>query len=222
MDTSTNVTHIAIRIDIQNSDQIKLFKDYLLQNNYTNILIGPVEYKSNKQPHFHAVFDIPIQDVSERWLNTKLRNPLKDLGIIYPRQFSVKVVEITERYPTLEQAYLYYISYCRKGLPHYYTTMSTELLNKIPEWIPIKDLKTKKQLTIKEQIKQGYVPITSKKSYEQRIHIIEYLLNYYKQNDKPFTSSSLRMYGNYLLSQFYELHPQVIYAEFFRNGDGLF
>lgn len=122
------MTHYALRVDYPD---LNLIKDYF--KNYTNVFIGPIEYKKRtKIPHIHMAFD--YERLTVRQENDKLRNPMITNGVITKGKYSLKEVEITEEYPDIVDAYRYYLSYCTKGKKYYYTNLSDEILKTIPIW----------------------------------------------------------------------------------------
>lgn len=220
------MTDYAIRINIQNSQHYTEIQEYFekLNNPY---LIGPIEIgtETNKE-HIHIYLK------SNKKKDTLVKN-MKRSSIIQTGNGSYSCVQITQKtYKTLNEAIDYYKSYCIKTWNEdtcdhlkIYTNIETFNPETLPKWEQNKKkFKKQKQQTIKEKIKNGYTPIESKNEAEAKKHIITYLLKFYKDEDKPFTSSMLRMYGNYLLLQYYEtyLHSEIIYQQFFGRSEALF
>lgn len=211
------MTHYALRIDYPN---LNLIKQYF--KNYTNVWIGPIEYKkTSKTPHIHMAFD--YEKLSKRQETDILRTPMIEASVIVSGKYSLKEVEITEEYPEIEQAYLYYLTYCCKGNAPCYSNLPQNVLESIPIWIDNKQHKE----SFRDYVIESYKVIEPISAYyrvdmfgEEKFdfasfrdieinNIYKHLQKVFKNKRQLFDLGIWRKYLNLILLEYYQEYYEL-------------
>lgn len=219
------MTDYAIRINISN-EQLFNITEYIKSIPNVKYLIGPIEIgtKTNKE-HVHIYLKTDMK-------KDTLVKTMKRKNLIQSGNRSYSCVQITQKkpYKTLQEAIEYYKTYCIKTLDNkenINTNLELQEILQLPKWEDKKTFIKNKKTTIKDQLKQGYEIISytniplGQRNRAVRLHIINYIINYYKDQDKPFTTSMVKMYCNYILVQFYPklININELYCEWFKYNE---
>lgn len=185
----------------QSTEQLETIRqrlaDYFNDNQIT-YLIGPIEQGHQTQKfHFHGYLET----------NNKrnIIDQLKRRNIIETGNQTYQMPQI--KYEQFEDVKKYQ-SYCLKTNREDYKTSYTQeyIQSIIPIWKPeseYKKIKQKSRESFKQYLKNNYKKITNNNHSENQKHILDYVITQFKEQEKLFSMSQLRMYCNYLELQFY-------------------